>query len=151
MEFQIMKQTKGMAIGVKLSTTPMKLAKLTPKYLQEIKQKLTENKIDIIDAPVLIYYTMGYKIDVAIGYPVKEKYSLDEYEMFELESGSALTSIHEGPYMKLRKTYKKMTKYMVENNLEAKYLAYEYYLNSPENVSKKELRTKVVLFIKEDD
>lgn len=150
MEIRVEQQVQGRAIVKKFTTTQMKLGRQMAATMNSVKQYLDQKGIEPAGPPLVIYYNTDNKnLQVAIGYPVNTDVEADDgMENIETKKGKAVVGIHEGSYLMLGSTYKKMTKWMKNENLQPDYLAYESYLNSPEEVKTKELRTKVILYIR---
>lgn len=149
MEIKVEEQKQTRAIVKKFTTTQMKLGRQMASTMDSVKQYLDEHGIEPTGSPLVIYYNTDNKnLNVAIGYPVNtDEEAGDGLENIVTKEGKAAVSIHEGSYLMLGSTYKKMNKWMKAEKLEPAYLAYEWYLNSPKEVKTKELRTKVVLYL----
>ena len=149
MNIKVEKQEKNIAIAYRFTTTRMKLAKSINKIIIEISEYVKNNNGTIIGSPFVAYYNNEKQLDVAIGMLIKDKIEENDiYKIIDTNEGNAVTAIHEGSYIWLGRTYRKMTKYINDNKLTPINLAYEYYCNSPKAVKRKELKTKVVLYIK---
>ena len=57
-------------------------------------------------------------------------------------------AIHRGPYKSVGNTYKVMIEWLKEQEVEADGEAFEFYLNSPDEVKQSELETEVLLPLK---
>jgi effector-binding domain-containing protein len=99
------------------------------KYLGEAGESPT-------GAPFVAYHNMDMEnLDLELGFPVgKPLPGKDDIVAGEISAGSFLTSLYKGPYSKMEDLYNEMTKWMVDNGYEMAGAAYEYYLNSPEDV-----------------
>ena len=150
MNITLEKQEETNALVYKFTTSRMKLARQISQTMEMVKNQLDKININPIGAPFVAYYNMDSKnLEVAIGYPIATKIaSSSDLTCITIPEGKAVVSIHEGSYMRLSSTYKKMTKWISANHLEPLNLAYEYYLNSPNEVKTKQLQTKVMLFVK---
>lgn len=150
MEITLEKQEQTIAFVHKFTTTRMKLVKQINQNMDMVKEYLDQVGEKINGAPFVAYYTMNSKnLEVAIGYPIVNQIAQTaDLSCITIPEARCVVAIHEGSYMRLGSTYKKMTKWIKQNNLEPLYIAYEYYLNSPDKVKTKDLRTKIVLFIK---
>lgn len=150
MEITLEKHEQTIALVHKFTTTKMKLVKQINQNMEMVKEYLDKIGQKINGAPFVAYYTMNSKdLEVAIGYPIINSItSTSDLSCITIPEGRCVTAIHEGSYMRLGSTYKKMTKWIKKNNLEPLYVAYEYYFNSPDKVKTKDLRTKIVLLVK---
>lgn len=150
MEITLEKQVQTRALVHKFTTTRMKLLKQISQNIDMVKEYLDQAGEEINGAPFVAYDAMNSKrFEVAIGYPIVNPIdSTADFTCTTIPEGRCVVATHEGSYARLGSTYKKMTKWIKQNNLEPLYIAYEYYLNSPDKVKTKDLRTKIVLFVK---
>lgn len=73
----------------------------------------------------------------------------DEMENVEIPTGKYLTTIHNGAYNSLGITYSRLFKFVEMKNLSFSKETLDVYLNSPEHVNEKELKTQIFMPIVE--
>ncbi len=112
-------------------------------YLQELGEQP-------VDAPFAAYYNMDMEdLDVEAGFPVaKQLAGRDDIKAGEIPAGKQVSCIHKGPYMEMGPVYEAMQAWMAENGCIPTGLVYEFYYNSPLEVSESELLTKIVFLVK---
>jgi AraC family transcriptional regulator len=69
-------------------------------------------------------------------------------EAGELPGGKVLVDIHEGSYETIADTYNRMMAYMKEKDLADVNVAWEFYLNDPNEVPPEELKTEIYFLLK---
>lgn len=84
-----------------------------------------------------------------IGISVKGfDYTKSDFQNGEIKAGNYVQYLHIGPYSKMYQAYDKLTKYVVENDIDIENETYDIYLNNPQEVPKEELETIVMVKIK---
>lgn len=73
----------------------------------------------------------------------------DEVKIQIFHEHNVLSTIHEGEYVSIYKTYEDFWKYIFENNYEVDGFPKEIYLNNPDDVYEEELLTEIQIPIKE--
>jgi len=114
------------------------------KYMGELGEQPT-------NAPFVAYYNMDMEnLDIELGFPVSKILpGKDDIIGGEIPAGAFLTCLYKGPYGKMKGLYEEMMKWMEENGYEMGGPAYEYYLNSPEDVKdESEYLTMVEMAVK---
>ena len=101
------------------------------------------------DAPFVAYYNMDMKnLDIEIGFPVKQKLPLRNYiEPSVLPKGTYAQCIHVGPYSEIGSAYDALMEWMDANEYRSNGVAYEFYLNDPDNVPEEKLETRIMFLI----
>lgn len=110
--------------------------------------KLNENPSG---APYTAYYTwQGEEMDIELGFPVSKIFpDFDDIKSREIPKGKYAELMHKGSYSKMEEPYNELFKWLNENNLEPDGPFYEFYYNSPQEVSEEELLTKISVPVKE--
>lgn len=101
-------------------------------------------------APFAAYYNMDMQnLDVEMGFPVaRPMEGRGGIIAREIPAGKKAAGIHRGPYREMAGLYDAMQKWMTENGHQPTGIVYEFYLNSPMEVSEDELLTRVVFPLK---
>jgi effector-binding domain-containing protein len=100
--------------------------------------------------PYVAYFNMNMQdLDLEAGFTVTEA-APGEGEVCagEIPAGKQVTCIHKGPYAASEKAYNEMTEWMQKNQCIPTGIAYEFYLNSPEEVPESELLTRIMFPLK---
>ena len=103
-----------------------------------------------VDAAFAAYYNMDMeKLDVEMGFPVaKELAGKGEIVASQVPAGKKATCMYKGAYQEMGPTYEAMTKWMIDNGHQPTGVVYEFYYNSPMEVSESELLTKIVFLLR---
>jgi effector-binding domain-containing protein len=83
---------------------------------------------------------------IPIGYEVPNKGDIRFSEIMGVE---AATCLHTGPYTQLERAYNALTEWITAQGYETTGVAYEFYLNEPDQVPPEELMTRIVLPLKD--
>lgn len=141
-----------------------KLAKVMgPAYIS-LKSYLEDKKIEFNPIPFTSYAVDNWeetvnlkglkmliniftkKWDIAMGYEISEEINLtDDMQLIILPAGKYIETMHMGPYQNVGETYKKIYAFAQTEGVKLGDKSYEYYMNDPREVSKKELETKVLV------
>jgi len=84
--------------------------------------------------PFCIYHDDDYKEEnalIEVCVPIRRELSYNEIEVKTLAGGKTLSLMHIGPYSKLSLSYKVLTDYIKEHDLELKSNIREHYLKGP--------------------
>ena len=125
--------------------------------VEKLPQALAEAYCDILKyldaldetaagAPFVAYFNMDLEdMDVAIGFPVAQPLpGRDAITACELPSGTVASCLHTGPYEELADAYQDLTQWVEEMGHMATGVAYEIYLNDPNDTPKERLQTQIV-------
>jgi effector-binding domain-containing protein len=83
---------------------------------------------------------------IEMGIPGKLKIGLpSDIESGEIPEGKYIRTIHPGSYMKVGKTYDRITAYAENAGLTLKDYSIERYLNDPKQISEEDLQTEVLV------
>jgi effector-binding domain-containing protein len=112
-------------------------------YLDELGEKP-------LDVPFTAYHNLDMKnLDVEMGFIVDKKLpDKDEMKAEIIPAGKSVIYMYKGAYDGMQKAYDEIMKWISENKYEFTGTYYEYYYNSPEEVTESELLTKIVLPLK---
>ena len=98
-----------------------------------IMQYLTEIGQTPVGMPFAAYYNLDMQhLDVEAGFPVdKALPERGEIKSSSIPGGKFISTIHVGSYESAETAYNAMTEWAKQNGLEPTGVAYEYYLNDP--------------------
>jgi effector-binding domain-containing protein len=93
--------------------------------------------------PFVVYYNMNMEdLDLEIGFPVSTNLTgKGEIQPNEIPAGKYATCLHTGPYPELGAAYEALTHWVKEEGYEVSGVAYEFYLNDPNDTPPEELKT----------
>jgi effector-binding domain-containing protein len=100
--------------------------------------------------PYVAYFNMDMQdLELEAGFTVTEAIS-GEGEILAgvIPAGKQVSCTHKGPYAASEAAYNEMTNWMKKNQCIPTGVAYEFYLNSPEEVPESELLTRIMFPIK---
>ena len=85
-------------------------------------------------------------LDIEAGFPVAQELpGRGNIQAREIPGGRAATCIHVGSYGDLEHAYSALTQWVRKHGYEPTWVAYEIYLNDPDESAPEELMTRVVL------
>lgn len=101
-------------------------------------------------APFVAYYNMDMEnLDIEIGFPVAKKLAgQGNIQASEIPAGKAGTCLYTGPYDKMVPAYEALTQWMKAKGYEPTGVAYEVYLNDPQQVPPEALQTQIMFPLK---
>jgi effector-binding domain-containing protein len=83
-------------------------------------------------------------LDLEIGFQVaRELPGRDDVEPSEIPGGKAATCLHVGPYSDIKPAYEALWQFVADEGYEASGVAYEMYLNDPQETPPEELQTQI--------
>ncbi len=100
--------------------------------------------------PFVAYYNMDMQdLDMEIGFPFGEK-AVGKGDILagEIPGGKAAAYLHVGPYDQLGVAYETLQQWMQTNGYMPTGVAYEFYLNSPQETPPAELQTQLLFPLK---
>ena len=137
-------------LSVRTTTSVHELPLALGKAYGAIAQYLGELGEQPAGPPFAAYYSMDMQaLDVEAGFPVARALPGNvEILAGEIPGGTLATVLHTGPYNQCRAAYEALAQYVKDNGREASGVAYEMYLNDPQQVLPQELQTLVVFPLK---
>ena len=137
-------------LSVRTTTSVHELPQVLGKTYGAIAQYLGELGEQPAGPPFAAYYNMDMQaLDMEAGFPVSRALpGKVEIRAGEIPGGTLATVLHTGPYDQCRAAYEALTQYIKDNGREATGVAYEMYLNDPQQVPPQELQTLVVFPLK---
>lgn len=96
--------------------------------------------------PYVAYFNLDMKdLDLEAGFTVTKAIPGDgDISAGEIPAGMQVSCTHKGPYAGSEAAYNEMTEWMQKNQCIPTGVAYEFYLNSPEEVPGSELLTRIM-------
>jgi effector-binding domain-containing protein len=88
-------------------------------------------------------------LDIEIGFPVDNPVEeTEELVMSSIPGGNYIYCFYKGSYENMQEPYGEIDKYMAAENLQSAGVAYEIYLNAPQEVPPDELLTEILIAVK---
>jgi len=97
-------------------------------------------------APFVGYYNMDMQdLDLEIGFPVTKSLTGDEtIQAGEIPAGEYAACLYTGPYQKMKEPYSALQEYIASLGRMPTGVAYEVYLNAPNQVPPEQLKTQIL-------
>jgi effector-binding domain-containing protein len=101
-------------------------------------------------APFVAYYNMDMQdLDIEIGFPVTRPLEgKGEIQEEFIPGGKMATCLHIGAYKEIEPAYNALNEFIAQNKYESTGVAYEFYLNDPNETPEEELQTQIVFPLK---
>ena len=95
--------------------------------------------------PFVVYHNLDMQnLDVELGFPVlKELPGKDDIQPGKILAGKYGVCHYTGPYEKMVPAYDALNNLIKENGFETTGIAYEYYLNGPQDAAPEDLKTRI--------
>lgn len=137
-------------LAIRTRTAVQDLPQVLGKSYGAIMQHLAEMGEMPHGAPFVAYYNMDMEnLDIEIGFPVGKPLSgKDEIQPGEMPAGQYAATLHIGPYNQVEPAYQALTAWVQEHGYEPSGVAYEIYLNDPDETPPAELKTQILFPIK---
>jgi effector-binding domain-containing protein len=106
------------------------------------------NGISPFGPPMALYHDWdGKRMEVDVGFPVGSETAVsdDEVKSGHMPEGQALKALHRGSYINLRQTYEAMEEFIKQKGLKTKDIAWEVYVNDPDNTPEEDLQTEIYM------
>ena len=100
--------------------------------------------------PYVAYFNLDMQdLDLEAGFTITTAVpGAGEINAGEIPAGKQVTCTHKGPYAASEVAYNEMAAWMQENKCIPTGVAYEFYLNSPEEVPESDLLTRIMFPLK---
>lgn len=100
--------------------------------------------------PFVAYYNADMDdLDLEIGFQVaRELPGRGDIEPSEIPGGEAATCLHVGPYSDIGPAYEALGQFIADEGHEATGVAYEMYLNDPQETAPEDLQTQILFPLK---
>jgi len=147
---EVKEQTTQPTLAIRTRVSVQDLPQTLGEAYGAIAQYLGELGEQPAGPPFAAYHNMDMQnLDVEIGIPVSKKLAgRDDIQASEIPSGKAATCLHVGPYAEIEPAYTALSEWMKDNGYKATGVAYEIYLNDPEETPPQELQTQIVFPLK---
>ena len=154
------------ALCISDAVTTMQLGKVMGPAYKRIMNELEKQNIPLDDKaiPFTIYHRIDWesfdkkgpvsmfkmlflkKWHIDMGIPVPpEAHGVYDIRMLRIEGGTFLCTVHSGPYQKVGEAYERIRSKAKSEGLTLASSSMEYYLNDPREVKPTELKTEVLV------
>jgi effector-binding domain-containing protein len=101
-------------------------------------------------APFVGYFNMDMQnLDIEAGFPVaRPLLGKGEIQPGTLPGGKVVSCLYTGPYSQIEPAYNALMAWFPANDCQPTGVAYEFYLNDPENTPEAELQTLITMPVK---
>lgn len=143
--YQVIEYEPQPVLSARIVTPVGGLPEAAGRIYGAIVSYLGELGATIVGPAFMAYYNMDMeRLDVEIGFPVVHPVKgRGELKAGSIPGGRRAVGYYKGPYTGMADVYAGLEKWMREKDLTPVGVAYEYYFNSPEEVSESELLTRV--------
>ena len=133
-------------LSIRTTTSVQELPQELGKSYGAIAQYLGELGEQPVGAPFAGYFNMDMSnLEVEIGFPVSgELPDRGDIQAGEIPGGKVATCIYTGPYGGIGLAYEALSHWMEENGYQPTGVAYEVYLNDPDETPPEELLTRIM-------
>jgi effector-binding domain-containing protein len=146
-ECQVIEQATQPVLSTRTRTSVQNLPQVIGRVYGAVSQYMAELGEQPAGPPFAAYYNMDMQdLDVEAGFPVSRPLpGRGDIQASEIAGGKAATCIHVGPYSEVGPAYETLSQWIKENGYDATGVAYEMYLNDPQQTPPQELKTQIVL------
>jgi effector-binding domain-containing protein len=147
---EMTEQSARPTLSIRRRAPAQKLPELLGSWYMVIAQYLAELGEAPLGPPYLALYNRDMEdLDLELGFEVaKALPGNEEIQASELPAGKQVSCIYTGPYLQMAGAYNALTAWVQENGYEPSGVAYEFFLNSPENTPQENLQTRIVFPLK---
>jgi len=149
-ECQVQQQPERAVLSIRRRTAVSNLPEFLGRAYGSVAQYLAELGEQPAGRPYAAYYNMDMQnLDVEAGFPIsKDLPGKGNIQASRIPGGKAATCVHVGPNDKIEPAYAALTQWIKDKGYEATGVAYEFYLNDPEEAPPEELATQIVFPLK---
>ena len=149
---ELQQQPEQPTLTIRTRTPAKKLPQVMGESYGAIGRYLAELGEQPAGPPFAAYHNMDMDdLDVESGFTVARHLpGQDNIKAGALPTGKNASCIFVGPYVDLQPAYAALAAWIEENEYEATGVAYEFYLNDPNEVPPEELMTQIVFPLKEN-
>lgn len=142
---QIVEQPAQITLVVRTRTAVSNLPQVLGEAYHGILNYLAETDGKCIGAPFVAYHNMNMDdLDIEIGFPVSKTLpGKGNIQAGEIPAGKQATCLYVGPYNQVHPAYGALMQFIQEKGLSPTGVAYEFYLNDPDETPESELQTKI--------
>lgn len=147
---ELREQPAQPTLAIRTRTSVQNLPQVIGKAYGDIAQYLAQLGQYPAGAPFAAYYNTDMEnLDVELGFPVtKEVPGKDDIKASRIPGGKFAVVLHTGPYDKVGPAYEALAKWIAEKGYEVTGVAYEVYLNDPDETKPEDLKTQVMFPLK---
>ncbi|MBI9105888.1 MAG: GyrI-like domain-containing protein [Spirochaetales bacterium] len=147
---EIIRKEEVQTLTIRLFSPAIKLPEVLGGIYGEIAGLVTQKGLSFTGAPFVLYRNMDMEnLDIEAGFPVAGTLeAAGRVKPSKLPSGEMATALHTGSYDSMEGTYNALTAFVKDKGRETEDFMYEEYLNSPDEVKKEELQTKIYFYLK---
>jgi len=151
-ECDVKEQSSQPTLAIRTRTSVGELSQVLGEAYGSIARYVGELGGQFAGPPYVAYYNDDMEdLDIEIGFPVaRELPGRGEIEAGETPSGRVATCVHVGPYSDIEPAYEALAHWVDENGYEPTGVAYEFYLNDPEETPPEELMTEIMFPLKQE-
>jgi len=133
-------------LAVRTRTAVQHLPEAHERAFGAIMQRLGEQREQPAGPPYAAYFNMDMQdLDVELGFPVaRELAGKGEVQPSKMPTGKAASCVHTGPYGEIESAYVALLQWMQQNGHQPSGVAYEVYLNDPEQTPPEQLQTRII-------
>lgn len=148
--FQVVETEPQAAVVIRKVTSANNLPTVVEETFSTIVEYISKKEGLSLGAAFIAYYSMDENnLEVEIGFPVSEEIPGEgDIVCTKIPGGKRVVGYYKGSYAYMTYLYDEMLKWILLKGLEPSSLVYEYYFNSPQNVSENELLTKIEFLLK---
>ena len=134
-------------LSVRRRTPVQSLPQVIGEAYQSIARYLAKLGEQPSGPPFAAYYNMDIQdLDVELGFTVTESIPGDnDITSSKLPGGKAAKAVHLGPYCDVEPTYDALMQWIKDHGYEWTGVAYEFYINDPNDTPAAELQTEIFL------
>jgi effector-binding domain-containing protein len=142
---EVKEQSAQPTLSIRTRTSVEELAQVFGQAFGAIAQHLCDLDEQPAGPPFAAYYNMDTQdLDVEIGFPVSKRLAgKGSIHEGEIPAGKIATCVHVGPYSDIAPAYAALSEWIEAQGYEATGLAYEMYLNDPNETPPAELMTQI--------
>jgi effector-binding domain-containing protein len=143
---EILEKTPQPILAIRSRTSVHELPKLMGDIYDRIGAYLSKLGEYPVGAPFTAYYNMNMQdLDVEIGFPVARTLPASgDIQASVIPAGVFATCHFTGPYQDIGPAYETLTQFIQHSGRQPSGVAYEYYLNNPNETPPEDLQTRIV-------
>jgi effector-binding domain-containing protein len=147
---EVTKRASQPTLNIRTRTAVEDLPRVLGQAYGSIAQYLGELGEQPAGPPFVAYHNQDMQdLDIEIGFSVARQLpGRGDIQAGEIPGGKVATCLHIGPYSEIGPAYTALSQWMEEQGYEPTGVAYESYLNDPEQTPPEELRTQIAFPLK---
>ena len=147
---EIKEQSARPTLTIRATTPVQGLSQLLGQAYGAVAQCLGELGEQPAGPPFVAYYNMDMQnLDIEVGFACAKKLpGKGEIQSGEIPAGKFASVVHTGPYDQCGPAYEALNQFVKERGHVATGMAYEFYLNDPQQTPPQELQTLIMFPLK---